>query len=530
MKVPFGFCASAYKDRKQELVSWDSEKLINGHALLIGMSGAGKTYTLKRMLAGMQAQSEGRTRFHVFDVHGDISIRGASEVMFAELTPYGLNPLRVNPDPYFGGVRKCIQNFIKTINKASSSPLGVKQEAVIRNVLTDVYRAHGFNPDDPRTWYVNESEAHLVSDGSDNRLYLDVPFADKDAAKSLGARWDQGKALWWAPADQYSEGLLRWPPKTVGRTHPTLGDILIYANRLLKISFMGADQDAVTNLEVFSRHAIAHQKRQIDAVRSGRERDDPIAMEALDKARDRAIDSYVRYVNSIRTGNEFDSLIKYDSTEVLKSVVDRLEGLRATGLFKGTPAPFDDRAAVWTYKLNALRAEEKKLFVLFRLQEIFADAIQRGEQNHICDVIVLDEAHLYADSDDENILNTLARESRKFGVALIAANQNADLPEGFLSSLATKIVLGIDEMFWPTALRKMRIEQRLLEWIQPRKFMAVQLKEIGTTKSEWRWILLPPADGDQVRLTFADLEPIPMPKIPKAAPIGSGGNGVLQRV
>lgn len=515
MKVHFGFCASAYKSsRALEMVSWDSAKLINGHALLIGMSGAGKTFTLKRLIAGMQAQCEGRTRFHLFDVHGDIGIPGASEVMFAELTPYGLNPLRVNPDPYFGGVRKCIQNFIKTINKASTSPLGVKQEAVIRNLLLDVYRNHGFNPDDPRSWYVDEGDAHLVSDGSDNRLYIDVPYAEKDAARSLGARWDSGKGLWWAPADQYREGLLRWPPKTVGRTHPTLSDILIYANRLLKISFMGADQEAVTNLEVFSRHATAHQKRQIDAVRSGRERDDPVALEALDKARDKAIDSYVRYVNSIRTGNEFDSLIKYDSTEVLKSVVDRLEGLRATGLFKGTAAPFDDGAAVWTYKLNALRSEEKKLFVLFRLQEIFAEAIQRGEQRHIRDVIVLDEAHLYVDGDEGNILNTLARESRKFGVALIAANQNADLPDGFLSSLATKIVLGIDEMYWRTAESKMRIEQRQLAWIRPREFMAVQLKEIGSTRSEWRWVILPPAqNGSQVKLSPADLNPVPIVKL-----------------
>jgi len=513
MKVPFGFCASAYKHgRALEMVSWDFGKLINGHTLLIGMSGAGKTFQLKRLIAGMQAQSSGRTRFHVFDVHGDIDIPNASEVIFAELTPYGLNPLRVNPDPYFGGVRKCIQNFIKTINKATSSPLGVKQEAVIRNVLTDVYRSHGFNPDDPRTWVVNEHDAHLVSDGSDNRLYLDCPYEDKDAARALGARWDGGKSLWWVHADQYRDGLLRWPPKTVGRTHPTLNDVLIYANRLLKISFMGADQDAVTNLEIFSRHASAHQKRQIDAVRSGREREDPIALEALDKARDNAIDSYVRYVNTIRTGNEFDSLIKYDSTEVLKSVVDRLEGLRATGLFKGTPAPFDYDAPVWTYKLHALRPEEKKMFVLFRLQEIFAEAIQRGEQKSIRDVLILDEAHLYVDNDENNILSTLARESRKFGVALIAANQNADLPDAFLSSLATKMVLGIDEMYWRTAASKMRIEERMLSWIRPWEFMALQMKETGSTRNDWRWVMLPPNDGGNLKLKKEDLNAVPPPR------------------
>jgi len=510
MKVAFGHCAVSLKNgRRQEPVVWDSTRLVNGHTLLIGMSGAGKTHTLRRMIAAMQNQSAGQTRFHIFDVHGDIRISGASEMMYAELTPYGLNPLRVNPDPHFGGVRKCIQNFIKTVNKASPTPLGVKQEAVIRNILLDVYRTHGFNADDPGTWEVNEAEAQLVSDGSDNRLYLDVPFAEKDAARSLGARWDPAKTLWWIPADQYREGITRWLPKTVGRTNPNLGDVIGYANRLLRLSFMGADQEAVTRLETFSRHAAALTKRQIEAARAGRDSPDPIAQEAMDKARDKAIESYTRYVNAIRTGHEFDSLIKYDSTEVLKSVVDRLESLRATGIFKGASAPFDPDAPVWTYRLNALRPEEKKMFVLFRLQEIFLNAIQRGEQQTLRDVVVLDEAHLYVDSDEANILNTLAREARKFGVAIIAANQNADLPDGFLSSLATKIVLGIDEMYWSKAESKMRIDQRLLAWVKPREFMAVQLKEIGSTRSDWRWVILPPPPGESLRLSPAALAAVP---------------------
>lgn len=511
IKFPLGFCAVTFKNKDRAIsnVVWDSSRLINGHTLLLGMSGSGKTHTLKRMLTALQLQSEGQTRFHVFDVHGDIRIEGASEVMFAELTPYGLNPLRVNPDPHFGGVRKCIQNFIKTVNKASSQ-LGVKQEAVLRNILFDVYRNHGFNPDDPRSWIVDEAEARLVSDGSDNRLYLDVPFAEKDAARSLGARWDPSKTLWWVPTDQYDPSIFRWAPKTVGRTHPHLGDVLSYANRLLKLSFLGSDQTAVTNLEKFARHASALTKRKIEAARSARDHvEDPAALDALEKAKEKAIDSYVRYVNTVQTGNEFDSLIKYDSTDVLKSVVDRLESLRATGIFKGAAAPFDFDAPVWTYRLNALRPEEKKMFVLFRLQEIFAEAIQRGEQKQLRDVVVLDEAHLYVDNDDANILNTLAREARKFGVAIIAANQNADLPDGFLSSLATKIVLGIDEMYWNQAESKMRIDKRLLAWVRSREYMAVQLKEIGNTRSDWRWVVLPWLPGDGRSFKKGDLDAVP---------------------
>lgn len=150
------------------------------------------------------------------------------------------------------------------------------------------------------------------------------------------------------------------------------------------------------------------------------------------------------------------------------------------------------------------------MFVLFRLHEIFADAIERGEQTELRDVVVLDEAHLYVDSDDSNILNTLAREARKFGVAIIAANQNADLPDGFLSSLATKIVLGIDEMYWRQAETKMRIDQRLLAWVKAREFMAVQLKENGSTRSEWRWVILPPPPGESLKIKPSDLDSVPL--------------------
>ena len=43
--------------------------------------------------------------------------------------------------------------------------------------------------------YINQ---HFVP--RDTRTYLEVPFAEKDAAKALGARWDPHKIQWYAPA------------------------------------------------------------------------------------------------------------------------------------------------------------------------------------------------------------------------------------------------------------------------------------------------------------------------------------------
>ncbi|MFC4943315.1 DUF5710 domain-containing protein [Pseudonocardia sp. GCM10023141] len=40
-------------------------------------------------------------------------------------------------------------------------------------------------------------------------VWLDVPYADKDAAKSFGARWDQQVKRWYDPRPP-TAGLQRW--------------------------------------------------------------------------------------------------------------------------------------------------------------------------------------------------------------------------------------------------------------------------------------------------------------------------------
>ena len=35
----------------------------------------------------------------------------------------------------------------------------------------------------------------------DSKIYLNVPYAEKDAAKALGAKWDPVKKQWYAPAN-----------------------------------------------------------------------------------------------------------------------------------------------------------------------------------------------------------------------------------------------------------------------------------------------------------------------------------------
>jgi hypothetical protein len=45
---------------------------------------------------------------------------------------------------------------------------------------------------------------------ADSKTYLNVPFAQKDEAKSLGARWDALKKKWFVPADKDIALFARW--------------------------------------------------------------------------------------------------------------------------------------------------------------------------------------------------------------------------------------------------------------------------------------------------------------------------------
>ena len=45
---------------------------------------------------------------------------------------------------------------------------------------------------------------------ADSKTYLNVPFAQKDEAKALGARWDAIKKKWFVPADKDITLFAKW--------------------------------------------------------------------------------------------------------------------------------------------------------------------------------------------------------------------------------------------------------------------------------------------------------------------------------
>jgi DNA helicase HerA-like ATPase len=418
-------------------VIWDTQKLINGHMLIVGKSGTGKTHTLRRILNQISASTKGNIRVHIMDVHGDIDIEGASTVKFSEATPYGFNPLTINPDPDFGGVRKRIQSFMAALSRTGFR-LGPKQEAALRNVLNDLYAANGFYDDDPSSWGLND-------------------------------------------------GI----PRRYAKKHPSMDDAVRYARAKQKSMFLGTSSKTVTALEKLNKKQNQFHNKMKQSGRATKPEDLEILQGELKALAEECSELFKEHLETMQNGHELTDLLKYDSKDVMKSVVDRLENLQNIGIFRPQRPPFDKDASLWRYDIKALAAPEKRLFVNFILEAIFQRATQRGVQNDVVEIVVLDEAHLFLTDDDDNPINIIAKEARKFGLGLFAASQSpTHFSDDFLSNVSTKILLGIDQMYWQKASNQMKMDMQFLEWIVPHQRMIVQMNNKGQTRNRFQGVIL----------------------------------------
>lgn len=443
MKTVFGIDSAFVRKGENVPVVWDSERVINAHMLITGKSGTGKTFTLKNFITQLKGQANNKIITRIIDVHGDIDIPGCSSIKFSESSQYGFNPLAINPDPDFGGVRKRIQSFMAALNKTARK-LGPKQESVLRNILLDLYNANGFYEKDPNSWGIYDNQG--------NRL------------------------------------LHKGQPKK----YPTLEDAYRYANFKHKAMFLGTSNKAVLSLEETNKKAkqLYLKQKNVHKAHSAEEINQMKA--ELKTSGDAAIEAFSTYIQSMETGMELNDLIKYDSIETLKSVVDRLGNLVSSGIFKNKEPEFDKNATVWRYDIKALtNLDEKKLFVYFLLEEIFGQRVQKGMQSDVVEMVFLDEANLFFTDDADNIINIISKEARKFGLGLCCASQSpTHFSEDFISNVGTKIILGLDQMFWDGSVRKLKIEQAALEWIVPHQKMVVQINNKAELKNRFIWVLL----------------------------------------
>ena len=59
------------------------------------------------------------------------------------------------------------------------------------------------------------------------------------------------------------------------------------------------------------------------------------------------------------------------------------------------------------------------------------------------------------------------------------------------TNVATKVVLGVDQMYWDNLVRKMKIDSKLLQYIKPFHVIGVQMSNKGETRSRFTMVRVP---------------------------------------
>ncbi|MEA5595707.1 ATP-binding protein [Rivularia sp. UHCC 0363] len=130
-------------------ITWNPVTLPNGHVVLIGASGSGKTQTLKA-IAHELPQVFPEVRIIIVDFHGDLELPGETYYPLDMESSYGINPLVVDLDTKGGGPNLQAISVAATFKKALV--LGANQEGLVISILNSCYRIKGIVQDDFNTW------------------------------------------------------------------------------------------------------------------------------------------------------------------------------------------------------------------------------------------------------------------------------------------------------------------------------------------------------------------------------------------
>jgi DNA helicase HerA-like ATPase len=420
----------------------NTQELINGHLLLAGMSGTGKSYQAQRLLTNAIKQN---LEVDIFDVHNELDQSETDSALYSESTQLGFNLLSVSPDPHSGGVRRRITEIINMVN-ATSRKLGFKQETALRNLLNDVYRINGCNAYEANTWRKKEITGAIRNNLIEQRDY---------------------------------QGLRQY--------YPVMDDLLSFAERKLTSLYLGTNIKAVLALE-----EVNHLAKQLNRARQKHDKStqDAQTEKVLDIAKSKVKAAFEAYVDHIESGNEISDVMKYNSKEVLQSVLERLNILNAAGIFHPNPPAFGD-ANGRCHQIKHLSDDEQSMFVSMRLESIFRQCRDSGVKSDIQHIVFVDEAHKFISEDSDNIINIIAKEGRKFGLGLWCASQSpTHFSEDFLTNCGTTILLGLHSSYWDMACRKLRIEPSVLKFIRPQQVAAIKLQLKGSMDSKFQNVII----------------------------------------
>lgn len=467
MKHYFGLSEWGITKKEQDIpLFYNPDQLINPHILICGMSGTGKSTQSIRLL---NTAAKSGIEVDVFDVHDELDkISGGQPVMYSQATGYGYNPLVLNTDLHVGGVNRQIDFFVDLIKDVTPG-FGVRQEGVLRNLLQDTYQAAWIKQGDPKSWHKKE-----ITEDERERLVSER---------------------------KYSE---------LKNYYPTIEDLRSYAKRKIISLTVGGDNKCVTAFDQLTRLKGKLSNLQGKYAKQTDELEIQKTESQIQKLKVELVDMYSNFLETMQTGREIDDILKYDSVDTLTSVMNRIDLLNSTGVLRACAPPFYE-SKVRVHQIKSFKDDQQVLFVKMRLREIFERRKREGATENgkeVRHVIFLDEAHKYFSNKEDDIINIIAKEARKFGIALWCAAQSPTVfPESFLSNCGTMMILGLHSMYWKRSASMLGIDEETLKRIRFKETMSVKMQKEGTANSAFSNIIVPNPNNDLGKRAIAITQP-----------------------
>jgi DNA helicase HerA-like ATPase len=149
--------------------------------MICGQSGTGKTRLLKKVIRYLGSN---QCNIFVIDFHGDIETPFEEIFEFTTINSlYGMSIFEFDAhNTKSGGIYPRIQEIIQTFKKSFMPSMGAMQEAVLKQLIIDVYRSKGYEPDNPNTWQQDDESLPTLDNMMSLMMAIESTVNDKEMA------------------------------------------------------------------------------------------------------------------------------------------------------------------------------------------------------------------------------------------------------------------------------------------------------------------------------------------------------------
>lgn len=140
---------------RHTLVGWspDDRWMLNGHTIIGGMSGTGKTRLMKQLIRWLSKQ---RKTMKVIDFQGDMRVAGETvfevRARYDKDSPhYSISPFEFDKDTKNGGPTVHAELLVEIFKKSLFPSIGPIQKQLFKQLVTDTYTMAGIT-EDTKTW------------------------------------------------------------------------------------------------------------------------------------------------------------------------------------------------------------------------------------------------------------------------------------------------------------------------------------------------------------------------------------------